>query len=160
MTQNKHLGCHNGAPGRRARSLRFVGGRVVREWARFDRARGAHHGRGRDGYRDGMALTRANRRTALTGRSHWTKRERASGARRRQVGLACQRTRTRARAASWAERAGRGGLQASLSFSFIPEFLILFLLFSSFEFKFKHAPNSDPNNSNMCIKQKNNLGSA
>jgi hypothetical protein len=43
---------------------------------------------------------------------------------------------------------------------FIFEFLVIFLLFFSFEFKFKQTTNTKSNYSNMCIKQKSNLGSA
>jgi hypothetical protein len=156
-----------GGTGSSPRRSGDVGWRVVGEWARFDRAWGTRHGRGRDGCREGTDLTRAARESARGRAGKPTngadgavplgregEGERASGVRCRHVGLSCQRTRVCARAASWverAERSRRGGGWAFLSFSFIPEFLILFLLFSSFEFKFKHAPNSDPNNSNMCI---------
>jgi hypothetical protein len=57
---------------------------------------------------------------------------------------------------------GRGGRDgwASLVFLFISKFLIPFSFIFFFGFKLKHAPNSNSNSSNMCIKQKNNLGSA
>jgi hypothetical protein len=50
-------------------------------------------------------------------------------------------------------------VQTAFLFPFYPEFLILFLFFC-FEFKFKQTINTKSNNSNMCIKQKSNLGSA
>jgi hypothetical protein len=87
--------------------------------------------------------------TALTGRSHRAERERRRASERD--------------AASWAglgRKAEEGGRLGSFPISFIPEFLILFPFIFSFESKLKHAPNSNSNNSNMCIKQKYNLGSA
>ena len=63
-----------------------------------------------------------------------------SGARRRQVGPACQRTRARA-GASWAsmgQKAEEGGSSGYLPFFFLfSVFLILFLLFSQFKFKYQ-----------------------
>jgi hypothetical protein len=73
-----------------------------------------------------------------------------------------EKTQTRAWAGwvEWVERPRKGGDWASLCFSFIPNFLIPFSFIFSFGFKFKHATNSNLNIPNMCIKQKNNLGSA
>jgi hypothetical protein len=47
-----------------------------------------------------------------------------------------------------------GGSWADLAFSFSSEFLSLFLLFYSFEFKTNQTTNSNLNNLNMCINQK------
>jgi hypothetical protein len=61
------------------------------------------------------------------------------------------------------ERA-RGGLDgldwAGMSFPFFSEFIIAFLFICSNELNSNSTTNSNSNNSNMCIKSKNNLGSA
>jgi hypothetical protein len=67
--------------------------------------------------------------------------------------------RTWAREGWLGRKAGEGGGWASLSFSLIPKFLIPFYFIFSFGFIFKHATNSNLNIPNMCIRQKNNLGS-
>jgi hypothetical protein len=46
------------------------------------------------------------------------------------------------------------GLWASLSFSFILNYVSLFIFIFSFGFKFKHDTNSNLKIPNMCIKQK------
>ena len=61
--------------------------------------------------------------------------------------------------AGWAKRPRGKGIQAYLIFLFIFEFLILFLLFSSFEFKTNQTTNTNLNISNICINQKQSLGS-
>jgi hypothetical protein len=82
--------------------------------------------------------------------------------RRRHAGPRWQREIARAgkgKWAAWAERPGKGGSRASFYFSFILNFLIIFLLFSSFEFKSNQPTNTNLNISNMCINQKQSLGS-
>jgi hypothetical protein len=61
--------------------------------------------------------------------------------------------------AGWAKRPRGKGIRAYLIFLFIFEFLILFLLFSSFEFKTNQTTNTNLNISNICINQKQSLGS-
>jgi hypothetical protein len=58
-------------------------------------------------------------------------------------------------------RLGWAGLAwAEFSFLFFSEFLIAFLFILFSEFNSNSNTNLNSNNSNMCIKSKNNLGSA
>jgi hypothetical protein len=145
-------------------------------WARFNRARGACHGRGGCGggdESDGQGLRAsesgcARARNCADGAVPLARERRGERASERDTAPtggahlsadAC----ARGRAASWVEwakRPRREGVVDTFPFSFILNFLVPFLLFFSFGFKIKNAPKSNSNSSNMCIKQKNNLVSA
>jgi hypothetical protein len=62
---------------------------------------------------------------------------------------------------AWAAPLGWVGLNwAEIGFLFFSEFLVAFLFMFSSELNSNSNTNSNSNNSSMCIKSKNNLGSA
>jgi hypothetical protein len=92
---------------------------------------------------------RADNTEPPTGRTHRTERGKGKRACTREGGDG-----------SLGPKGWEGGSRASFYFSFILNFLILFLIFSSFEFKSNQPTNTNLNISNMCINQKQSLGSA
>jgi hypothetical protein len=136
-----------------------MGASAAVAWRETGLTGGAHElarGRARVG---GSALTRWSHRADRKGRSECARATGFGTDRRNPPG----REKTRAHAwvgwAEWAERPARGRL-GFFVFFFYSEFSNPFFFYFFFGFKFKHATNLNLNIPNMCIKQKNNLGSA
>jgi hypothetical protein len=136
-----------------------MGASATVAWREMGLIGGAHElarGHARVG---GSALTRRPHRAERKGGSECTWARGFGTDRRNPPG----REKTRAHAwagwVKWDKRPGRGRL-GFFVFFFYSEFSNPFFFYFSFGFKFKHATNLNLNIPNMCIKQKNNLGSA
>jgi hypothetical protein len=134
------------------RRFRQVGPTEQREWASEWSAglMSGAHGTAREG-------ARARRRLAPG--SERERKEHTGAGWRRQAGTTYQREASAHVGLKWA---GLGPAWAEMVFPFFSEFLIDFLFIFSSELNSNSNSNIDSNSnmSNICIKQKNNLGSA